>query len=391
MDFALNWALGVSQIIGPGPGEVLAAVSTVKDGDPRSWRESFSRQSDRLSERADQFEVDGNLPAAAYSAFGAAYARRFALHFGDPSAEGWSPAIARMEQDFARATRLGRIPIRAVEVPFEHGSLPGYYLEVDGDPRATVLMVGGGDTFREDLFYYGGYPAWRRGYNALLVDLPGQGKTPAAGYTFRADASSSISACIDWLERHATAPDSRLAVYGLSGGGYFTAQAASTDPRITAWIASTPITDMALLFRREMSGAVRAPGWLVNTVAKTLGRANAILDISLKKYAWQFGTADFAEAIARVQAEAPVVNAEMITCPSLFLLGDGEAAELRRQTEALAATMRQEGRNVAVRHFRRAEGDAHCQVANLELAHLVVFDWLDRLLGTTPTTPPPGS
>lgn len=385
MDFALNWTLGVSQIIGPSSGEVFAAVSTIKDGDPRSWRESFFRQAGYLSDRADRFESDDNPDAASYSAFGAAYARRFALHFQDPAAAEWRSDVVRMEQDFMRGALLHKVPIRAVEVPFEGRALPGYYLEIDSTPRPTVLTIGGGDTFREDLFYYGGYPAWQRGYNALMVDLPGQGKTPDAGFTFRSDAASSISACIDWLEHHATASDARLAVYGLSGGGYFAAQAVAADPRIAVWVASTPITDIALLFQREMGTVLRTPGWLLSVAAKFLGRANAILDVSLKKYAWQFGTSDFAEAVKRVQTEAPGVRTGAITCPSLFLLGDGEAAELRRQTETLASEMRQEGHDVTVRRFRHEEGDAHCQVSNLKLAHLVIFDWLDDHFRVAPT------
>ena len=388
MDFALNWTLGVSQVIGMGPGEVLSAISTVRDGDPGGWRDSFSRQGEYLSHRANVFEREGNVRAAGHSAFGAAYARRFALHFEDPRAQAWDTRVAEMEREFARAAGFWEVPIRSIEVPFEHGALPGYYLEVDTSPRPTVLMIGGGDTLREDLFYYGGYPGWQRGYNMLMVDLPGQGTTPAAGLTFRHDSSTSIRACIDWLEQHATSPDPRIAAYGLSGGGYFTAQAVAADPRIVVWVASTPITNMALLFEREMGAMVRAPGWLLNTLTRLVGRANAILDISLRKYAWQFGTSDFAEVVARVQAEAPPVLPEAITRPSLFLLGDGEATELRRQTEELTADMQRRGVDVTIRRFSHEEGDAHCQVTNLELAHLVVFDWLDHQFETSPTGPP---
>ena len=130
---------------------------------------------------------------------------------------------------------------------------------------------------------------------------------------------------------------------------------------------------------------LRAPGWLLNALTKLVGRANAILDISLRKYAWQFGTADFAEVVARVQAEAPPVRPEAIARPSLFLLGDGEATELRRQTEELAAVMQRRGYDVTIRRFAREEGDAHCQVTNLALAHMVVFDWLQRHPETSAT------
>lgn len=378
MDFSLNLALGVSQVVGMSPGEVLAAVATVKDGDPRSWRESFYRQASFLSKRAERFALQGSLQAGAHSAFGAAYARRFALHFEEPGVRVWDTAVIEMEREFLRGVELGGVPLRAIEVPFESGTLPGYFLEIDGEPRPTVLVVGGGDTFREDLYYYGGVPGWKRGYNVLMVDLPGQGNNPGRGFVFRHDASSAIVACLDWLEEHAIAHDPRVAAYGLSGGGYFTAQAIATDDRIKAWIASTPITDIALVFSREMGGASRAPGWLVNAAARILGRANAVLDVSLKKYAWQFGTPDFSEVLARVPVEARPVPPESLACPSLFLIGDGDAAELGRQTEELAGVMRAHGNDVTVRRFTSQEGDAHCQVSNLELAHLIIFDWLDK-------------
>ena len=89
-------------------------------------------------------------------------------------------------------------------------------------------------------------------------------------------------------------------------------------------------------------------------LTRLVGRANAILDISLRKYAWQFGTSDFAEVVARVQTEAPPVLPEAITRPSLFLLGDGEATELRRQTEELTADMQRRGVDVTIRRF------SHC-------------------------------
>lgn len=116
-----------------------------------------------------------------------------------------------------------------------------------------------------------------------------------------------------------------------------------------------------------------------------LGRANTVLDVSLEKYAWQFGASDFAGAMARVQTEARVVQPATITRRShMALLGGGEAAELQRQTDELAAALqraalRRNGGEVTVRRFPREEGDAHCQIANLRLARLVVFGWLDRV------------
>ena len=37
------------------------------------------------------------------------------------------------------------------------------------------MMFGGGDTFVEDLYFYIGPAGLERGYNVVIVDLPGQG------------------------------------------------------------------------------------------------------------------------------------------------------------------------------------------------------------------------
>ena len=377
MDFAFNWVLGIGQIVGMSPGEVFAVAATIKGGDPQSWRDAFNQQADYLTGRADAFHDEGNQPAASHSAFGATFARRAALHFEDPTTVAWDRTVTAMTNAFAHGARAGGIPLRAIRVPFENGHLPGYYLQIDDLPRPTLLIIGGGDTFREDLFYFGGHPGWKRGYNVLMVDLPGQGTAPSAGFTFRHDASESIGACLDWLDTHAISHTGQIAIYGLSGGGYFTAQAVAADPRITAWVASTPITDVALMFEREMGAVTCAPSWLLKAAAKASGRVNKVLDVSLKKYAWQFGTSDFVEAFSRVREEAQAVPASALTCPALFLLGDGDGPELKRQTEDLYAVLKHAGRDATLHHFRREDGDAHCQVNNLTLAHLVVFDWLD--------------
>jgi len=120
-------------------------------------------------------------------------------------------------------------------------------------------------------------------------------------------------------------------------------------------------------------------------VTRIVSSVNKGADLSLRKYSWQFGTSEFTEAFERVRAEARIVETDKIVCPALFLLSDGEATELQRQTAQLHDSLARRGRDVTTRHFSAQDGaDAHCQVNNLRLAHLVVFDWLDRVFDTTP-------
>jgi alpha-beta hydrolase superfamily lysophospholipase len=387
MDYMFNWVLGFGEIVGLSHGEIFYAIAGIKDGDPAGWREGFRREGHYLRQRAHDFEQE-HRAAAGHSYLAAAYAFRASLIYADPTEASFEARVSEMEEAFGHGTALLDVPLRAIEVPFEGGTLPGYYLEQDEAARPTVLVIGGGDTFREDLFYFAGYPGWKRDYNVLMVDLPGQGKTPAQGLHFRVDAAKPIAAALDWLQAHAAIPPQQIAIYGISGGGYFSAQAVVADPRLQAWIASTPIVDMAQVFEREMGSAVKTPGWFLNTVMRLEGTVNASAELNLKKYAWQFGTSNFQQFYESVLHQAIPVDDRRITCPALLLMGESEGVELKRQTQVVYEALSARGQDVTLHEFVKEDGaDAHCQVNNLRLAHLVIFDWLDRVFSEKQSEP----
>jgi pimeloyl-ACP methyl ester carboxylesterase len=385
MDFMLSWWIGVSQILGMSGSQVLLAVDGMKDGDPDGWRRGFQGVARSLAREAGAFHEQGRPLAAGQAELGAAYALRAALQYTAPSAAEFRGMVAMMEAAFQRGVAAMGMPITPVEIPFEGGSLPGYFLEHDSAARPTVVMVGGGDTYREDLLYFAGYPGWKRGYNVLMVDLPGQGKTPDRGFTFRVATGKAISTLLNWLEQNARARSADVALYGVSGGGYFTAQCAADDPRVKAWVAASPMDDVAEVFRREFGAVLKAPGWLVGLLTRLAGNVNRSAQINLAKYAWQFGTADFKSAMDGVLEQAVSVDCRHVACPCLFLISEGEGAELKRQARAITEQLTRRGVRTTLREFTVAEGaDGHCQLNNLRLAHLVVFDWLDSVFGWEP-------
>ena len=367
------------------PSQVFHAVQGIKDGDPAGWREGFRRQGQSQIERASAFVETKQTLAAGQFYSGAAYAYRAALQYTDPTTSDFNERVLEMENAFQQGIDFVGVPMRPIEVPFESTTLPGYYLEQDKSPRPVVMMVGGGDTFRKDLFYFAGYPGWKRGYNVVMVNFPGQGTLPGRRQHFRVDMNKPISAILDWLQTNAAVRPEKIAVYGVSGGGYFSAQAVAADDRTKAWIAATPIFDVATLFKREFGSALKAPGLLLNTFMRLAGSLNESAEINLKKYAWQFGTTDFKSAVEAVFAQAKVVDYARIQAPSLFLMSEGKALELKRQSLEIYKDFCQRGVDVTLREFTAAEGaDSHCQVNNLRLAHLVIFDWLDHIFENDP-------
>ena len=87
-----------------------------------------------------------------------------------------------------------------VSVPCGDADLPGYFI-APGDGQAsrkTLIMIGGGDTYVEDLYLIIGPAAVKRGYNLLIVDLPGQGGLPFDGLYMRPDTENQILAVVDY-------------------------------------------------------------------------------------------------------------------------------------------------------------------------------------------------
>ena len=86
-------------------------------------------------------------------------------------------------------------------------------------------MIGGGETFTEDLYYHIAPAAIRRGYNFMTVDMPGQGDLPFQGVYFRPDFETPMKAVVDYALSRPDVDPARLAAYGISAGGYIVPRA----------------------------------------------------------------------------------------------------------------------------------------------------------------------
>ena len=376
-DFFFNWLLGIGEVFGFSHGELYYLAQELgKSPKPDNWKSVFLSHGNYLEQKVSHSGLSEQTKAQYYLA--QTYSLRSAIQFINPFSDEYLPTVHKMETAFSNAIQSLGAPVEELSIPYQDSYLPGYYLH-SGNHCPTLIMIGGGDTYREDLFYFAGYPGWMRSYNVLMVDLPGQGSNPGRGLTFDVNASIPISQCIDWLEGR-NPQLNHLAIYGVSGGGYFTAQAVEEDTRIHAWIASTPIYDVSEIFRKEFGAGLKTPSWLMNVLLKLAGSLNEAADLNLKKYAWQFGTSDFKSAINEVFNRAKVVDYQKIQCPCLFIMGEGEGAELQHQTRVIFEALKSKNSQTKLQIFEAESGaDAHCQVNNLRLAHNVVFDWLDTL------------
>ena len=166
---------------------------------------------------------------------------------------------------FQQFAALSDPPIEVVAIPYEGTVLPGYFLRPDasGQRRPTVII---GDNASEELYYWVGPPALERGYNALLVDLPGIGLNSFDGLAFRADTEVPVKAVIDYLCARSDVDTSRIAAYGGGeGGGYIMTRAVAHEHRIAACVVDPLVSDMEpiapLFFKHVLSGSAAQNRW----------------------------------------------------------------------------------------------------------------------------------
>jgi fermentation-respiration switch protein FrsA (DUF1100 family) len=123
-----------------------------------------------------------------------------------------SVLIRVQPRDVALAPALGASPV-ALATPDGHPVAASF---IDGAGRGAVLLLHGIGGDRRDM---AARAAWlhARGYAVLLIDLPGQGASPAASVTFGLNEAQGVSAALGWLRRRL--PGQRIGVVGVSLGG----------------------------------------------------------------------------------------------------------------------------------------------------------------------------
>ena len=134
------------------------------------------------------------------------------------------------------ALPLMRPPGERVAIPFEGKTLYGVLRKPAGPSgRLPILIMAPGlDSTKEELHAYE-EPFLARGVAILAIDGPGQGEAeyeiPICG-----DYERAARAACDWIETRPDLDSSKIAMWGVSLGGYYAPRAAAYERRIRACI-----------------------------------------------------------------------------------------------------------------------------------------------------------
>lgn len=381
MDFLAGWLLGYAQQGGMSPGALLHCYRLIRDGDPNSWVSVFIQAGDAAAHRAGQASTAGRRHEAAQAWSEAQVAFRAALEMSDPRTSGASALTQRMRQAFEAFLAASGSPLTGWNVDFLDTYLPVYVTPGYEQAERLLVIVGGGDTYVEDLWFFGAKAAVERDWAVLIADYPGQGDTPSRGLHFGVQTMDGIRHVVDAIRDRGFQGD--LMLLGWSGGGIFTTRFAATaapSDRVTALVASTPIHDPGTLFRHTLPRVLqREPDSALVRTALAIARRNRVLRAALARYDWQFGPGGISAIADRFDEFR--IDLTALRLPVLALVGLAEDTESLRQARDVVGQVESQHTSSQLMTFDGWTGaHAHCQVGNLPLALSRALGWLEAVI-----------
>jgi pimeloyl-ACP methyl ester carboxylesterase len=388
--FNAQWlrTAGHSSSGGAEIGECFAAADRIREADTESWYRAWNELGANLLGRAQESARGGHHASALSGYLRAANYFRAAYTFlmGAPLDPRVVAAYRRQRAAFEAATEFMRPGARRVTIPYGSASLHGYLFRAadDGVPRPTLIITGGYDSTAEELYFFSGAAAVARGYTCIVFDGPGQGAAIIEDRAiFRPDWESVIGPVLDFaLARREVAP-AKIALLGVSFGGYLAPPAASGEPRLAACIADPG--EFALL--EELRS--RLPSFIARELPDGSPLVLALLDFilrrkmrhptagwALRRALWVHGVDSPLGYVRLTQDYSLEGRVAQIKCPTLICraAADEIGVTARRLYAALVS-------DKTFLEFTSAQGAAaHCEAGARSVFNERAFDWLDAAL-----------
>jgi len=381
-------AIGYAPYGGADAGECLAVAQRVAGTNLASWHDAWAAAAERLTTAAAASAAAGQAASARSGFFRAANYFRTAGLFamGAPVDPRLTEAHRREVESFRRGAALLALPPEIVAIPYEGSSLPAYYFRAaaDGAARPTVILTNGYDGTAEELYFTNGAAALERGYNVLAFDGPGQGSMIIdRGVPFRPDWEHVITPVVDYLLTRPDVDRDRIALIGLSFGGYLAPRAATAEHRLAACVCDCGPYDLFDTVARRLPGPLARQ--LPDGSPALLRLLDRLVRLVMNKptAGWAMRRNLMVHGLSapleyfRIAPQYSLKGIEdRIQCPTFVCSAEGDdlSVDAEKFYDALACPKR-------YYRFTTAEGAGqHCESGARALFHSHAFDWLGRVL-----------
>ena len=200
------------------------------------WCATWSEAAARHEELGDKAASVGDRPGMGEHYARAALYYHYAKYLFVRDMDQVRAAHAKALACHARALPHMSPPAERVEIPYEGKVLAAILRRPSGVAKPPVaILLTGLDSAKEEMDSFTTQFV-SRGVATLVIDGPGQGE---AEYTIpiRHDYEHVITPAIDWLESRDDVDGRRVALWGISLGGYYAPRAAAFEPRVRACVS----------------------------------------------------------------------------------------------------------------------------------------------------------
>ncbi|HBF36381.1 MAG TPA: hypothetical protein DDW50_03585 [Firmicutes bacterium] len=387
MDFHFTRILAREAYGGSAAGECFEAASRIVDGKFETYAPAWFPTAQRIEERAWDCLKKGHK-VSAREAF-----LRAAVYWGcvgmytrdtDPLTK---ESCMRTRTLFKEFGKLSDPIVEPVDIPYENGRvLKGYFTRggAPGEKRPTLLAMGGGENYLEEVYLQAGAGAVRRGYNSLVFEVPGQKAAiwENPDLFLRMDAEVPVGYVVDYALSRPEVDPERIALIGHSVGGYYTTRAACFEKRISALIPSPIIWSMQpqMLQVLGFDNTKPYPRDMESQIDPANTTAKFLLEGDFRSRCGHKNTtiAQWMDYLGK----ATVLGLEdQITCPVLNMIGEGEFGPEQLAEERRHFAMLKNPKNRFNLTTALEGGEAHCTENNLMLKNQLEMDWLDEVFG----------
>jgi pimeloyl-ACP methyl ester carboxylesterase len=393
MDFQLIRQLGSTVYGAASVGACLSIADRVQDGDPSSWVDAFTKLAAWQEKDAKERAAKGHFVSARAQLFHACNSYRAAEYYTSCRDARHRELGLKSRACFTEAMNYVRHTFEEAMLPYNAIKLPVYVMAPSPqvERRKTLIIVSGFDGTLEEEYFMRGYAALEREYN--IVHAAGPGQVDVFRFYpntyFEPDYEKPLKTVIDFLAERPEVDMERLAILGISFGGYFATRATAHEPRIKVLIANSPVLNLRdYLVAFIGSDPAEAPEEENFRLEDLPAIPEEILSRQLKAMCEnlmvRFGQPSFRESFIYLREFVVGEAVSDITCPSLAFVGTGEGGEPEKQYKEFCAKV---SGPVASYTFTDFEGaDTHCQVGNPSFAAGVALDWLDELFDRSQTS-----
>ncbi len=366
-------------------GKALYLASQIEDGNFESAYAAYQRAGDEARALAEDSARRGHKVSARQAYLWAQNFYDASTYFVDGSTDPtrFLPSWELLYDCWLKALDLFEPPIEPVRIPYAGTELHGFFFRANGprEKRPLLILNNGSDGSLLDMWNQGGAAAVARGYHCLTFDGPGQGYALwKQRLFFRPDWETVITPVVDYAVSRPDVDGERIALQGISQGGYWVPRAVAFEHRIAAVVADPGVVDVST------SWTTHLPKPVLDLLAA--GRKEAFdriltderqpeMAAALRFRMRPYGLSSPFDVFQAVRDYHLRDVASRIRCPMLITSPVHEAF-WPGQSQELHDLLPGPKRLVP---FTVEDGaDLHCEPKALGLRDLRVFDWLDETL-----------